>query len=220
MIRSNLAVLLAERGLKITKVFEDTGISRTTLTALYYNSCKGVQLDTLNALCLYLRVDPGQMLQFVPFDISVTVSTDFVYAPEVEEFGFVSEIQFKIVDGKKEYEIPSIAEVEATISSDYVLDDLRIDIQFMSESYYQGSLSDEECESLEQDNLTLLSYLEKLPVTFLTKLQYDIASEIMMDLESEVNYRIGATSGDEHAFADIPAPFVRFSWPVELTGNR
>lgn len=52
MIKCNLAVLLAERGLKLTTVSNDTGISRTTLTALANNKNSGIQFDTLNTLCI------------------------------------------------------------------------------------------------------------------------------------------------------------------------
>ena len=75
MVKSNLAVLLAERGLKITKVSEDTRISRTTLTALYYNHCLGVQFDTVNTLCMYLGVTPGDLFVYVPFDFSISECT-------------------------------------------------------------------------------------------------------------------------------------------------
>ena len=71
MILCNLAVLLAERKLKITAVSQDTGLSRTTLTALASNACQGVQFDTLNKLCKYLGATPDQMLLFSPFDFDV-----------------------------------------------------------------------------------------------------------------------------------------------------
>ena len=69
MIRSNLAVLLAETNLKIARVSHDTGISRTTLTALSQNYCKGIQFDTLNTLCSYLNVTPSELIQYYPVDI-------------------------------------------------------------------------------------------------------------------------------------------------------
>ena len=71
MVISNLPVLLAERGLSITKVFEDTKISRTTLTALVKGKASGVHFDTVNTLCRYLRVDPGQLFLFAPLDIEL-----------------------------------------------------------------------------------------------------------------------------------------------------
>ena len=62
MIKINLAVLLAERGLKITELSKQTGISRPTLTALYYNQSKGIQFDTLDSLCDHLKVKPDKLI--------------------------------------------------------------------------------------------------------------------------------------------------------------
>lgn len=42
MILCNLSEILGKRRLKIAKVAADTGISRTTLTSLYYDTVKGV----------------------------------------------------------------------------------------------------------------------------------------------------------------------------------
>lgn len=69
MMRCNLAILLAERNLKITKVSNDTGISRTTLTSLYYNHAKGIQFDTYNTLCSYLKITPDRLMSYTPVDI-------------------------------------------------------------------------------------------------------------------------------------------------------
>ena len=71
MLKCNLAVLLAERNLKITKVSNDTGISRTTLTSLANNYSQGIQFDTLDTLCSYLRVKPFQFFSFLPYNINV-----------------------------------------------------------------------------------------------------------------------------------------------------
>lgn len=71
MIRSNLAVLLAERNLRISRVSADTGISRTTLTALSSNNFQGIQMETLNQLCQYLNVRPEGILHYVPFDLEL-----------------------------------------------------------------------------------------------------------------------------------------------------
>lgn len=78
MLQCNLSVLLAERNLKITKVCNDTGISRTTLTYLVNNYSKGIQYDTLNTLCTYLHVSPGELFLFVPIDINIL---DIHYIP-------------------------------------------------------------------------------------------------------------------------------------------
>ncbi|WP_304459086.1 helix-turn-helix domain-containing protein [Alicyclobacillus sendaiensis] len=71
MIRCNLAVLLAERGLKIADVWRKTGISRTTLHSLYHNTSTGIQWDTLDRLCSLLRVEPGDLLLYSPFEFQI-----------------------------------------------------------------------------------------------------------------------------------------------------
>lgn len=74
MLICTLSSLLASRALKITKVSKDTGISRTTLTALAMGHAKGVQYDTLNALCMYLKVSPERILAFWPADLAYELS--------------------------------------------------------------------------------------------------------------------------------------------------
>lgn len=71
MIKCNLAILMAERGLKITDVSKGTGISRTTLTALYHNTGSGIQFETLDKLCEFLRVSPGDLLQHYYFEYKI-----------------------------------------------------------------------------------------------------------------------------------------------------
>lgn len=70
MIKNNFKTLMAERNYKITRVSNDTGISRTTLTALSQEMSKGVQLDTLNTLCNYFSITPCEFFSYIPYDIS------------------------------------------------------------------------------------------------------------------------------------------------------
>ncbi|MCL1630802.1 helix-turn-helix domain-containing protein [Sporolactobacillus sp. CPB3-1] len=39
-----------------------TRISRTTLTTLAYNRSKGIQFDTMDAICTALKVEPSDIL--------------------------------------------------------------------------------------------------------------------------------------------------------------
>ncbi len=58
MIKSNLSVLMAKRKCRnIVKISADTGISRTTLTSLYYDKSMGIQFETLDKLCKYFDCD-------------------------------------------------------------------------------------------------------------------------------------------------------------------
>lgn len=67
MIKTNFSVLMAERGLKIADVYEDTGISKTTLMALAENTGKGVQFETVDKLCIYLGVELKDFFIFTPY---------------------------------------------------------------------------------------------------------------------------------------------------------
>lgn len=73
MIESNLAVLLAERNLKISKVSADTGISRTTLTALCNDYTGGIKFETLDVLCKYLNTDPSDFFNYTAYDYEIEV---------------------------------------------------------------------------------------------------------------------------------------------------
>lgn len=65
-IRNKLAVLMAERRLKLTQVSRETGISRTSLVDVYYNRSKMIKLSTINSLCQYLKVTPAEFFAYDP----------------------------------------------------------------------------------------------------------------------------------------------------------
>lgn len=65
-IRNNLAVLMAERRLKITQVSHETGISRTALVDVYYNRSKMIRISTIDSLCQYLKITPGEFFVYDP----------------------------------------------------------------------------------------------------------------------------------------------------------
>ena len=73
MIFCNLKVLLAQRNISISKMSEDTQISRTTLTALCSNKSSGIQFETLNTICGYLNVLPNEIILFSPYFIDFTI---------------------------------------------------------------------------------------------------------------------------------------------------
>lgn len=76
MIISNLSSILGQKKIKISQVIKDTKISRPTLTALYYDTSKGINFHTLNALCEYLKVSINELLLFYPIDID-TINIKF-----------------------------------------------------------------------------------------------------------------------------------------------
>ena len=64
MINNNFSILLAKKLLKITQVANDTGLSRTTLTNLYYRRTNLISLDVLDKLCRYLDCNVGDILNY------------------------------------------------------------------------------------------------------------------------------------------------------------
>lgn len=75
MIRCTFPDILGQKQLKITKVSDDTKISRPTLTALYYNTSKGIQFETLDKLCKYLKITHKEFFEFIPVDISLDIKS-------------------------------------------------------------------------------------------------------------------------------------------------
>ncbi len=66
MIRNKFSVILGEKLLRISKVSKDTGISRTTLTNLYFRRSCGIEFETLDKLCEYLDCEIGDLFEYKP----------------------------------------------------------------------------------------------------------------------------------------------------------
>lgn len=94
MILCNLNVLLAKRQLKISRVYNDTGISRSTLTALASGEPKGIQFDTINTLCKYLKITPSDLFLYSPIDINITLG-DVICHHSLNSFYDVQEVKLQ-----------------------------------------------------------------------------------------------------------------------------
>ena len=67
-IKSRLAVILAEKEMKLTELEERTGISLNNLSILKTGKAKAVRFSTLSEVCRALNCQPGDILQYVPDD--------------------------------------------------------------------------------------------------------------------------------------------------------
>ncbi len=56
----------AKRGLTVAKLAEQVGITQANLFILKNNHGKAIRFSTLEALCLALECQPGDILKFVP----------------------------------------------------------------------------------------------------------------------------------------------------------
>ncbi|MBZ2068509.1 helix-turn-helix transcriptional regulator [Streptococcus sanguinis] len=61
-MRNNMRVLLAKKRQKVSDVAAATGLSKSTLTALYYERTKRPDIDTLQRVAEFLGVSLDELL--------------------------------------------------------------------------------------------------------------------------------------------------------------
>ncbi|MBW4016914.1 helix-turn-helix transcriptional regulator [Moraxella osloensis] len=64
MIKINLPVLLAQRGIKVADLDRQIDVSRSTLYRMYNNDVIKVDLDALDKLCKLLDCNPGDIILY------------------------------------------------------------------------------------------------------------------------------------------------------------
>lgn len=65
-IKIMLYEIAHDKKLRLTEISRMSGISRTTLTALNFETNKGIRFDTLNKLCEVLHCGPGDLIKYIP----------------------------------------------------------------------------------------------------------------------------------------------------------
>jgi putative transcriptional regulator len=68
-IRIRLAILLAERQMKLKDLEEQTGIALNNLSILKTDKGKAIRFSTLNEICKALNCQPGDLLEYIPDDL-------------------------------------------------------------------------------------------------------------------------------------------------------
>lgn len=62
-MRNNMRILLAKQRKKVSDVYKATGISKSALTALYYERTKRPDIETLQKVSEYLGVTVDEFLK-------------------------------------------------------------------------------------------------------------------------------------------------------------
>lgn len=165
MLKSNLKVLLAERNISITQVSNDTGISRTTLTSLM-SVAKGIQFETMNTLCNYLKITPSDLFIYVPYDVKIELeSFRYKYDSSANFISFFIEV----LKENRKYRLLFNGYIH-TFEREL---DIKIDLAKEPETF-------EEKESFEN-----IKYcLNKLPIQFAN----DVEKNLMEIVEKEIEY--------------------------------
>jgi len=63
MIKCYLSKILGEKRITIKEVHEKTGLSRNTISNIYNEKAKMIDLDTLEKLCRFLNCQIGDLLE-------------------------------------------------------------------------------------------------------------------------------------------------------------
>jgi putative transcriptional regulator len=63
-IITNLDVMLARRKIRSKELAEAIGVTEQNLSVLKTGKAKAIRFETLNAICDYLRCQPGDILEF------------------------------------------------------------------------------------------------------------------------------------------------------------
>ncbi|WP_203267686.1 helix-turn-helix domain-containing protein [Streptococcus uberis] len=70
MIRYNLAKLMLDREISATKMFNDIGIARSTISKISNNVTDKISNETLDKICNYLKVSPSEFFDYIPLEYS------------------------------------------------------------------------------------------------------------------------------------------------------
>lgn len=65
MIKCNLSVLMGMRKMNIADVHRATGLNRTTVTHLYYETTQRIELHAVNKLCRLFECQVGDLFEWV-----------------------------------------------------------------------------------------------------------------------------------------------------------
>ncbi|MGG4034226.1 helix-turn-helix transcriptional regulator [Paenibacillus cisolokensis] len=66
MIINHLSEIMGRKRLKVSDVVAGTGLAINTVSGLYHDKVKRVDLETLDKLCSFLGVGVGDLLEHVP----------------------------------------------------------------------------------------------------------------------------------------------------------
>ena len=65
-MKNNLSAILGAHLIKVSDIHESTGISKSTLTNLYYHKAVDVKVGTLMKICDYLQIPLSELIEYVP----------------------------------------------------------------------------------------------------------------------------------------------------------
>lgn len=202
MIKSRLAVLLAERNIKVGQASEDTGIARNTITSLTTDASAGVQFDTINKLCKYLKCTPADFFEYSPIDIKTSLKIKKLSLEDEKankgklNLEFNGLLTYSVDFGDRLVTYYSYASISSHEYDDYESELVAINhalpknkqVDYLIDVYFDG-LEDKR----EFDN----AVLDKLTIGFQNKFFEDLKNTVM-DKLSETITEVASLTGAQH----------------------
>ncbi|QFR70119.1 helix-turn-helix domain-containing protein [Companilactobacillus paralimentarius] len=71
-MKNNLSMILGSRLISISDVSDNTGLSRTTVTDIYYKRANDFKLSTLEKICDFLQITLSELVEYEPQKIRRT----------------------------------------------------------------------------------------------------------------------------------------------------
>ena len=68
MIRINLDVMMAKRKMSLNELADKVGVTKSNLSILKTEKAKAIRFSTLDAICVALDCQPGDILEYIPED--------------------------------------------------------------------------------------------------------------------------------------------------------
>ncbi|CAJ1182963.1 hypothetical protein FD33_GL002211 [Companilactobacillus paralimentarius DSM 13238 = JCM 10415] len=65
-MKNNLSMILGSRLISISDVSDNTGLSRTTVTDIYYKRANDFKLSTLEKICDFLQITLSELVEYEP----------------------------------------------------------------------------------------------------------------------------------------------------------
>ncbi|GIP55195.1 hypothetical protein J42TS3_42300 [Paenibacillus vini] len=80
--------------MNISEMSERTGLSRNTLSALQNNTGKGIQFDTMDAICKLLDITPCELFTYADINASIFSHPNKNQIRKNEEFGYLETVNY------------------------------------------------------------------------------------------------------------------------------
>lgn len=66
MIRCHLSTLMGRAKLNIADIHRQTGLNRTTISAMYYETSQRIELQAIEKLCALFKCNVGDLFEYTP----------------------------------------------------------------------------------------------------------------------------------------------------------